>query len=124
MPETALIPVRARHVDGSVFEARALPTPVPGLAIGRDECVSCNCEAYVLMHVRSGTALLSAHSAEAFGGSWGILATVDWTISAAELAEDREAALVMYYLRLRLPDVFMSTEADVDQLVDLNEPIL
>lgn len=115
-----MIPVRSRHVDGSVFETMALPAPVPGLAIGRDECMGCKTEAYVLLHVRSGTSLLSAHSAETFGSMWEVLAWADWTTSAMDLAHDPVAALVIRLLYAREPDTFFSSESPAELLVDLN----
>lgn len=77
-----------RSVDGSMMQLPGLEVPVPGLALVKHEC-QCECSLYALLHIRSGAAVMYAHSPEVFGEpQWERLRTCDWTQTAEDLDRD------------------------------------
>jgi hypothetical protein len=75
--------------DGTHFDVWGVDSPVPGLAIVQVPPCDCGAELYGVMHIRSGSGLFFAHSAESFGPEvWTILSGVDWTQSAVEIEND------------------------------------
>lgn len=112
-----------RAVTGGTLLLPGLEIPVPGLALVKHQC-DCEAALYALLHIRSGAAILYAHSPEVFGEhQWERLRVCDWTQTAEALDRDPKTNEAIARTVVITPGVYMGSEKTaLDELTDVEPP--